>query len=430
MRKDFQLILGLICAVLFFFILSVSADNTTSSQADNMVAGRAELEARIQQQNQELDKLNAQLLVTQNKLEGAKSERMSLQKELAGIKNNITRLNLNIKADKVSIQKLTLEIDSLNYDIRDIEISMDQKKKSIADLLRVINRNDQVNLLTILLNGKNLAESVSELQALSDTSLQLGADIGGLEKLKGNKIAKVDSVNAKKSEISNRSRDLENRKSIIQDQEGEKATLLAQSQNKESQYQKELEDLRKKQDEIADQITKFEDELRSKFDIKILPSKNSGVLSWPVKLRKDGGTGIITQHFGEVSGLYKGKPHNGLDIGTLVGTPVMAAADGKVIAVDNNDRGSWRKYQYGRYVLIEHEDGLATLYAHLSRQSVQKGDSVKRGDLIGYSGNTGYSTGAHLHFGAYWAASILMKSVPPAAGLVPVGVVINPEDYL
>lgn len=422
----------IVFAVIFFLFpaVLVFAQSASSSLADSASADRAELEAKIQVQNQELVKLNNQLIATQNKLEGATTERVSLQKELSRIKNSISQLNLNIQADKINIQKLTLEIDSLHYDIRDIEISMDDKKKSIADLLREISRNDQVNLLTVLLNGKNLAESVSDLQALSETSQQLGSDIGSLETLKGNKVAKVDNVNAKKIEISNRSRNLENRKLIIQDQEGEKTTLLAQTQNKESQYQKELSDLRKKQDDISDQITKFEDELRAKFDVKVLPSKNSRVLSWPVKLKKDGGTGIITQHFGEVSRLYRGKPHNGLDIGTPVGTPVLAAADGKVLAVDNNDLSSWRKYQYGKYILIEHEDGLATLYAHLSKQVVRKGDSVKRGDVIGYSGNTGYSTGPHLHLGAYWAASILMKSVPPAAGLVPVGVVVSPEDYL
>ena len=102
------------------------------------------------------------------------------------------------------------------------------------------------------------------------------------------------------------------------------------------------------------------------------------------------------------------------------------------MAVDNNDRGvsRWQKYQYGRYVLIKHDNNLSTLYAHLSRQVVARGATVKRGDLIGYSGNTGYSTGPHIHLTVYWAPSVQMKSVPPAAGLVPVGVTIDPNDYL
>ena len=143
-----------------------------------------------------------------------------------------------------------------------------------------------------------------------------------------------------------------------------------------------------------------------------------------------GGRGIITQHFGEVSYLYRGKPHNGLDIGVPLGTPVFAVDDGVVIAVDNNDKSRWNKYQYGKYILIRHKNDIATLYAHLSQQVVVKGAEVKRGSLIGYSGATGYATAPHLHLGAYWAPSILMQSFPPAAGLVPVGVLVNPEDYL
>ena len=120
-----------------------------------------------------------------------------------------------------------------------------------------------------------------------------------------------------------------------------------------------------------------------------------------------------------------------MDIGGApIGTPVFAAADGKIIAVDNNDRNAWNKYQYGKYILIEHDNNLTTIYAHLSAQVVQKNSLVKRGDLIGYVGKTGYATGPHLHFGVYWAPSVLMKSIPPAEGLVPIGVVINPEDYL
>lgn len=110
----------------------------------------------------------------------------------------------------------------------------------------------------------------------------------------------------------------------------------------------------------------------------------------------------------------------------------MAAADGKVIAIGNNDKGTsrWARYQYGKYIVIEHENNLSTLYAHLSRIIVQKGEAVKRGDIIGYSGETGYSYGPHLHFTVYWTPSVQFKSIPPAAGLVPVGVTINPMDYL
>jgi len=420
--------LGILLFLAIFSVGHISAQ--TIESGSDQYAQRAELENRIKEQNSELEKLNIQLQETQSKLDSTRSEKASLQSELNFIKNSISQLNLSLKADRVSVEKLTLEIDSLKFDIQDIDGSVAAKKISISDLLREMHRNDSTNLLTIILRGDTLAESVLEAQALTNTTQQLQTGLNYLEDLRVRKVDKVNEVNNKKNEISARQKNLESKKQIIEDQESFKATLLANTKNQESVYQSELEELRKKQDDISDQISKFEEELRVKFDVGVLPTKRHGVLEWPVKLKTDGGVGIITQHMGEVSNLYRGKPHNGLDVGVPIGTAVFAAESGTVFAVDNNDKSSWQKYQYGKYVLIKHDNGLATLYAHLSKQSVSKGQTVSRGDLIGYSGSTGYSTGPHLHFGVYWASSIAMKAVSPALGLVPIGVVVDPEDYL
>jgi murein DD-endopeptidase MepM/ murein hydrolase activator NlpD len=80
--------------------------------------------------------------------------------------------------------------------------------------------------------------------------------------------------------------------------------------------------------------------------------------------------------------------------------------------------------------VIQHGNNLATLYAHLSKFNVKEGDTVTEGQVIAYSGNTGYSSGAHLHLTVFWAPSVQYKPVPPAAGLVPIGVTIDPTSYL
>lgn len=104
----------------------------------------------------------------------------------------------------------------------------------------------------------------------------------------------------------------------------------------------------------------------------------------------------ITQQYGEViDGVtYQGKPHTGIDYGIPEGTPILASADGTVMMAGESTSG------YGKYVIIRHDDGNATLYAHLSRISTRMNWRVGQGDLIGYSGQTGYATGPHLHFEA------------------------------
>lgn len=109
--------------------------------------------------------------------------------------------------------------------------------------------------------------------------------------------------------------------------------------------------------------------------------------------------GPITQQFGENPQLYKkwGFPgHNGVDYGIPNGTPISAAAAGTVAVVSFENGG------YGNFVRLSHKDGSKvyyTYYAHLASAAVSAGQKVRAGDVIGYSNNTGASTGPHLHFG-------------------------------
>lgn len=105
-----------------------------------------------------------------------------------------------------------------------------------------------------------------------------------------------------------------------------------------------------------------------------------GILNWPM-------SGKITSPYGT----RKSGFHSGIDIGGKVGTPVYAAAGGKVVL------SSWY-YGYGNCILVDHGNGMKTRYAHLSGYKVKVGDTVERGQLIGLCGNTGNSTGPHLHF--------------------------------
>jgi murein DD-endopeptidase MepM/ murein hydrolase activator NlpD len=106
--------------------------------------------------------------------------------------------------------------------------------------------------------------------------------------------------------------------------------------------------------------------------------------------------GRLTSGFGWRSDPINGarRYHAAIDLAAAIGTPVKAAMDGKVAAAGNNAT-------YGKFIILSHDGGYQSMYAHLSVISVNQGDRVSQGNKIGEVGNTGYSTGPHLHFAMY-----------------------------
>ncbi len=104
-------------------------------------------------------------------------------------------------------------------------------------------------------------------------------------------------------------------------------------------------------------------------------------------------TGWITSKFGYRRSPFTGQRelHKGLDISAPKGTPIYATAKGTVVKAERN-------HGYGKNVVVDHGNGLVTRYAHLSKYAVKKGERIQRGQLIAYVGNTGRSTGPHLHY--------------------------------
>lgn len=106
---------------------------------------------------------------------------------------------------------------------------------------------------------------------------------------------------------------------------------------------------------------------------------------WPVN-------GVLTSHFGKWRGSRKrGRYHIGVDIAAPHGTPILAPLNGSVIYAG-------RKGGYGLTVILDHGNGLATLYGHNSKLEVKEGDQVRKGQIISRVGSTGHSTGPHLHY--------------------------------
>lgn len=398
----------------------------------NLVQGQTQvddLHQLIDQKNGELQDILAQKEALENELKDIAASGNTLKKEINTINNSIAQLDLGIKANRTLVQKLELEIQEISGDINKIEDDIEKKKESITKLVVEMQQQENDNLLFILLKNKTLSESVTRLEEIMSLNSGLNKEINSLHDSRTELTVQLSNSKQKQEAKNAEKINLANRQQIIADQKKTKETVLNQTKNQEKIYQQQIAELEKKQGEISAAIEDAEQQLRQDFNISVLPVKRPGVFSFPIN------NPSLTQDYGATSfaqRAYKSKFHNGIDFRASVGTPVFAALDGQIKATYNNDIGtaSWQKFQYGRYILIEHGNGITSLYAHLSKTVVSSGQTVKTGDLIGYSGNTGYSTGPHLHFTFYWTPSVQLKKISPAAGLVPIGVTINPRDYL
>jgi murein DD-endopeptidase MepM/ murein hydrolase activator NlpD len=388
-----------------------------------------ELKKAIDDKNQALLDINNQIDQTQKQLESVQGQSKTLQQELKKIDYTINQVNLNIKSSELNIQKLGLEIESLKYDINDSKSQIEVKKTAISELLKEIQKNDNENLLTVFLKNKSLSESLNEIQSIIDMNSSLAGSINTLQKLNSQLSDKLDQSLAKKTKLASENTNLKNQQIILQSQKTERQSLLAQTKDQEKNYQALASALDKQQASITDEINQLEEQLRLQINPLTLPTQRAGVLAVPVSIKPR-----ITQGYGVTDFVLKNytasmrKWHNGIDLAGPIGTPILAAESGTVLKVGNQDLYC-PKGAYGKFIVIQHENNLTTLYAHLSLQIVKNGDHVERGEIIGYMGKTGWATGSHLHF-TVWASSTFSLKQSKVCGLMPVGGDLDPTKYL
>lgn len=386
-----------------------------------------ELKAAIQKKNKEMEDLTNQIKTVQNQLETTAGEKQTLQREVTQITNNVKQLDLGIKISKTAVEKLNYEIQDTQYTISESEQRIADRKQSINAMLRQIQQKDtSEGPLTSILKGKSLTDAVAEVQSLIEFQDKFTQDIKELQGYTVELDNNLKVASTKKTQKEIESENFKNKKIILDQTKQYQQQLLAQTKNKEKNYQESLATLQKRQQDIDAEIARLEEQARKGINVADLPKVDTGPLMMPTQ-------GTITQGYGPTPfarSHYASKWHNGIDIAAPIGTPIYSASDGRVVGVGDQDRYCYRG-AYGKFITITHYNGLTTLYGHLSLQVVSEGQEVKKGQLIGYMGNTGYSYGAHLHFTVYATPTFKIAPALKSCGpKMPFGGDLNPFDYL
>jgi murein DD-endopeptidase MepM/ murein hydrolase activator NlpD len=292
-------------------------------------------------------------------------------------------------------------------------------------------------MIEVMLRQDNLADFWNEVASLETVKLSISERVSALKSLSDTLSSKRSLSAEERALLQSLKEQYSDQQSVLAGNKASKEDLLKQTKNEEKSYQTLLEEKKHARDTLLAEVSSIESQIKFILDPNTIPSKGTAVFRWPLDKP------YITQYFGytkfALSGAYNGSAHNGVDMGTPTGTKIYAPLTGTVRNVGNTDIVPGC-YSWGKWVLIDHPNGLSSMFAHLSQPSVVPGQQVKTGDIIGYSGSTGYSTGPHLHYTVYVSDGVTVqqfnqyKSVTSCgAALSPFAAIeayVNPMDYL
>jgi|AntRauTorckE6833_2_1112554.scaffolds.fasta_scaffold00861_7 murein DD-endopeptidase MepM/ murein hydrolase activator NlpD len=346
-----------------------------------------EIEAEIAKYSAELQEVGAERKTLQSAINKLELERKKVNAEISKTENQITSTDLEIN-------KLVLEINRTEKDI-------DSAQAGISELIRSQHKNAEDSLIEMLLSNQKLSEFWSTYDAHESIRDNLYTKVSELSQAKEILQTKREESESKRNSLSSLKNQYSDQNQILSNTKAEQAELLEITKSEEQSYQQLLARQESDRENILKELREFESKLQFILDPNTIPTPGTMVFSWPIQ------NVIITQLFGGTefaarnAAAYGGRAyHPGVDFGAPRGTAIYAPLTGTVRATGNTDLVPGC-YSWGKWTLVDHSNGLTTLYAHQDLISVSPGQKVSTGDVIGYVGSTGFSTGPHLHFTVY-----------------------------
>lgn len=390
----------------------------------------SDLQNEIDQKQSQIQELEKQIAQYKAAISSKKGEAATLNAQINKLENQIKYLQTQIKLTQTRISQTNLKIQGLASDIQTQEVAINKQKENLGTILRTIYEYDQESPFELVLKNDNFSDFLSQFQYIQNLQNNVQDKLNKIKELKRQLENQKTESEDQKAELENLKNQLRGQSSVLDNQVDEKADLLATTKNQEKKYQVIVSDLQKQRDQIEKEIFAAEEKLRLAINPNSLPGVHRGLFVWPaISKTYTQSYGCLINSFARKSypacneGAGGGGFHNGVDIDADIGDKIKAVMDGTVSGV-----GNLGKYSYGKWVTINHGNGLTTLYAHLSSQAIAVGQKVTAGQIVGYAGSTGYSTGAHLHFTVY--ATNTFKIEQKWYGPLPLGGSINPINYL
>ncbi len=372
------------CCLMAFGSLLTEAPVVVAKTKDEINAQISELEKKSKELEKEIAALKSEK-AAQNKI------KQTVEKQISNIQQQITLCNKKIT-------ECNNEITANENEIKRLEKEKEEKMYFYRCRMRSIHMNNSNNSLELLMGTKDFSEYLALLKYTKTMAVY-------------NKKV-IDGINATQADIDAKRADIDKR---IAEQDEMKATLAVKKKELDKQVayvNSIISDINSEQTDVQNENKQIEKEIAA-LEAELAPyiNMNTGTVydgsdfTWPVP-----GHYKITSGFGKRWGTW----HRGIDIsdGSIYMAKIVAPADGVVVKAYNSCGHNYGKSRscgcgsgWGNHVMIDHGnyrgDNYKSLAGHMTKTAVSAGQKVKKGQVIGYIGSTGYSTGYHCHFEIY-----------------------------
>lgn len=414
----------ILCAMLCVCMISIPMAIPTTVSAEDSISDLEQQLQQLEQENQKYQKI----------LDDTKSDIAEKEEYKSALVSKVQVLDEKIAVTREKISSLNDDIkekqDAYDKGLSEVEDQFD----ALANRLRILYMSGNATDLEIIFGAKDFSDLIDKMElvkSLANSDKELINEIQ----------TKLDELSTKKKSLEADKKDLETQQASLKSDQDEFNKLISDNDEilknlyaSNSEAQNSLESAALQSDEIEAKISQYyaaqkaaaehaaqasQSSSSSGSSSSSSSSSSSGSSSsgssssgsssvivpsgsgfaWPTP-----GFVSLSSEWFEDREVYN---HGGIDIAGagIMGTPVVAAADGTVVATNSSCTHNWGKSYscgcgggYGNYVMISHAGGKMTVYGHLTSLTVSSGQSVSRGQIIGYVGSTGNSTGPHLHY--------------------------------
>ena len=392
-RKAFSFLSLMLIAALAFGLLPTPARAATSAEIQKEIDALEEKNAEIQAQ---IDAIQSQYDANYSDMEAIAAQKNAIDQEMTLLNTKIETTNEQISAYSQLIADTQDELDDAKEELRTLSEQHRERIRAMEEQGNITYWQVvfEANSFMDLLDRINMVEEINASDRRRIEQMRIASDIVN---------ATQQSLEKEKTALEQTRVQLAEDEAALEEKRSESDGILHELEKKAEEYELLLEQSEILQDDLMQEIAAKEKELKeAKYDEYLAKLALQGQnppsdASWisPVS----GYT--VTSPFGmrvhPVLGVSR--MHNGIDMACAQGTPIYATRAGKVTVASYQAGGA------GNYVSINHLDGFSSIYMHMTHYVVSAGQNVSQGQLIGYVGSTGLSTGPHLHFGISYAGT-------------------------